>query len=270
VEGLAKKIATGDVPEPLMNKHLVSLDLSAMVAGARFRGEFEERLKAVLEEVQAAQGEIILFIDELHTVVGAGAAQGAIDASNMMKPALARGELQCIGATTLDEYRQHIERDAALERRFAPIFVEEPTVENTIAMLKGLRARYEAHHGVRITDEALVAAARLSDSYVKDRHLPDKAIDLIDEAASRLRIAMHSLPPALKELRMELMRLGKEEEEAGTERNMSAPPRSAASGCRKRWSSPPKRPPGRRSRGWTRWWIPTPSARSWPSGRASR
>ncbi len=219
VEGLAQKIATGDVPEPLMNKHLVSLDLSAMVAGARFRGEFEERLKAVLEEVQAAQGEIILFIDELHTVVGAGAAQGAIDASNMMKPALARGELQCIGATTLDEYRQHIERDAALERRFAPIFVEEPTVENTIAMLKGLRARYEAHHGVRITDEALVAAARLSDRYVKDRHLPDKAIDLIDEAASRLRIAMHSLPPALKELRMELMRLGKEEEEAGTERN---------------------------------------------------
>ena len=219
VEGLAQKIATGDVPEPLMNKHLVSLDLSAMVAGARFRGEFEERLKAVLEEVQAAKGEIILFIDELHTVVGAGAAQGAIDASNMMKPALARGELQCIGATTLDEYRQHIERDAALERRFAPIFVEEPTVENTIAMLKGLRARYEAHHGVRITDEALVAAARLSDRYVKDRHLPDKAIDLIDEAASRLRIAMHSLPPELKELRMELMRLGKEEEEAGAERN---------------------------------------------------
>jgi len=219
VEGLAQKIVAGDVPEPLINKRLVSLDLGAMVAGARFRGEFEERLKAVLEEIKLAEGNIILFIDELHTVVGAGAAQGAIDASNMMKPALARGELQCIGATTLDEYRQHIERDSALERRFAPIYIEEPSVEETIEMLRGLRPRYEEHHQVRITDDALVAAARLSDRYVKDRHLPDKAIDLIDEAASKLRIAAHSLPPELKELRLELMRLAQEEEEAGQQRN---------------------------------------------------
>jgi ATP-dependent Clp protease ATP-binding subunit ClpC len=216
VEGLAQKIVAGDVPEPLMNKRLVSLDLSAMVAGARFRGEFEERLKASLEEIQQAQGEIILFIDELHIVVGAGAAQGAIDASNMMKPALARGELHCIGATTLDEYTQHIERDAALERRFAPIYVEEPSIEETVQMLRGLKDRYEVHHQVHITDDALMAAARLSDRYVKDRFLPDKAIDLIDEAASKLRI---SLPPELKELRMGIMHLTQEEEEAGLARN---------------------------------------------------
>ena len=219
VEGLAQKIVTGDVPEPLMNKRVVSLDLGAMVAGSRFRGDFEERLKGALEEIQRAQGDIILFIDELHTVVGAGAAQGAIDASNMMKPALARGELQCIGATTLDEYRKHIERDSALERRFAPIYVEEPGVEETIEMLRGLKDRYEAHHQVRITDEALIAAARWSDRYVKDRYLPDKAIDLVDESASKLRIAIHSLPSDLKELRLELMRLAQEEESAGNERS---------------------------------------------------
>ncbi len=222
VEGLAQKIATGDVPENLLNRHILSLDLGAMVAGARFRGEFEERLKSVLEEVQKAQGEIILFIDELHTVVGAGAAQGAIDASNMMKPALARGELQCVGATTLDEYTQHIERDSALERRFAPIFVEEPGVQDTIAMLRGLKGRYEQHHKVEITDDALVAAARLSDRYVRDRRLPDKAIDLIDEAASRLRIEMHSLPPDLKAMRVALVDLTQREEEAGQERNYEA------------------------------------------------
>lgn len=222
VEGLAQKIVTGDVPETLLNRHILSLDLGAMVAGARFRGEFEERLKSVLEEVQKAKGEIILFIDELHTVVGAGAAQGAIDASNMMKPALARGELQCVGATTLDEYTQHIERDSALERRFAPIFVEEPSVEDTISMLRGLKGRYEAHHRVEITDDAIVAAARLSDRYVRDRRLPDKAIDLIDEAASRLRIEMHSLPPNLKAMRVALTDLAQKEEDAGQERNYEA------------------------------------------------
>jgi ATP-dependent Clp protease ATP-binding subunit ClpC len=218
VEGLAQKIATNDVPEILSGKRVIALDLGAMIAGSRFRGEFEERLKAAIEEIQRAAGEVILFIDELHTVVGAGAAQGAMDASNMLKPALARGELQCVGATTLDEYHKHIEKDAALERRFAPVYVEEPSVEDTIQMLHGLRDRYEAHHKVRFSDEALVAAARLSSRYVPDRRLPDKAIDLMDEAAAKLRVALYSLPPELKEKKSEIDRLAAEEEQAGLAR----------------------------------------------------
>ena len=219
VEGLAQKIATNDVPEILSGKRVVSLDLGAMIAGSRFRGEFEERLKAAIEEIQRSEGEIILMIDELHTVVGAGAAQGAMDASNMLKPALARGELQCIGATTLDEYHKHIEKDAALERRFAPVFVDEPSIAATIEMLRGLRDRYEAHHKVHFSDQALVAAAKLSERYVTDRSLPDKAIDLIDEAAAKLRIALYSLPPELKTLKGEVDRLMAEEEQAGVERD---------------------------------------------------
>ena len=219
VEGLAIKINNNDVPENLLNKRVVSLDLAAMIAGSRFRGEFEERLKATVEEIQRAQGEIILFIDELHTVVGAGSAQGAMDASNMLKPALARGELQAVGATTLDEYRQYIERDSALERRFAPVFVDEPSVEDTIEMLRGLRGRYEAHHSVKYSDEALVAAAKLSSRYVSDRRLPDKAIDLMDEAAAKLRVALHTLPPDLKELKQEIDQLAIDEEEAHTVRD---------------------------------------------------
>ena len=219
VEGLARKIASNDVPEILAGKKVISLDLGAMIAGSRFRGEFEERLKAAIEEVQRSDGEIILFIDELHTVVGAGAAQGAMDASNMLKPSLARGELQCVGATTLDEYQKYIEKDSALERRFAPVFVDEPSVEDTIEMLHGLRDRYEAHHKVKISDEALTAAARLSSQYVPDRHLPDKAIDLIDEAAAKLRVALFSLPPDLKEMKTDIDRLTAEEEQAGQERD---------------------------------------------------
>ncbi len=218
-EGLAQKIATNDVPEILSGKRVVALDLGAMIAGSRFRGEFEERLKAVMEEVQRAKGDVILMIDELHTVVGAGAAQGAMDASNMLKPALARGELQTIGATTLDEYHKHIEKDAALERRFAPIYVEEPSVEDTIKMLHGLRDRYEAHHKVRFSDEALEAAAHLAERYVTDRHLPDKAIDLMDEAAAKLRVALYSMPPDLKALKTEIDKLAAEEEQAGLERD---------------------------------------------------
>ena len=219
VEGLAQKISNNDIPEILMGKRVVALDLSAMIAGSRFRGEFEERLKAAIEEIQRSEGEIILFIDELHTVVGAGAAQGAMDASNMLKPALARGELNAIGATTLDEYHKHIEKDAALERRFAPVYVEEPNVDDTIEMLQGLRDRYEAHHKVHFSDEALIAAARLSSRYVTDRHLPDKAIDLMDEAAAKLRVALYSLPPELKALKSEIDRLTAEEEQAGLERD---------------------------------------------------
>ncbi|MDD5368346.1 MAG: AAA family ATPase [Anaerolineaceae bacterium] len=219
VEGLAQKIAANDVPEILIGKRVVALDLGAMIAGSRFRGEFEERLKAAIEEIQRSAGEIILFIDELHTVIGAGAAQGAMDASNMLKPALARGELQCVGATTLDEFHKHIEKDAALERRFAPVYVEEPSVDDTISMLRGLRDRYEAHHKVRFSDEALVSAARLSARYVTDRHLPDKAIDLMDEAAAKLRMTLFSLPAELKALKTEIDRLAAEEEQAGVERD---------------------------------------------------
>ena len=218
-EGLAQKIANNDIPEILSGKRVVALDLGSMIAGSRFRGEFEERLKAVMEEVNRAQGEIILMIDELHTVVGAGAAQGAMDASNMLKPALARGELQTIGATTLDEFHKHIEKDAALERRFAPIYVEEPTVDDTIKMLQGLRDRYEAHHKIRYSDEALVSAARLADRYVTDRRLPDKAIDLMDEAAAKLRVALYSMPPDLKAMKTEIEKMHAEEEQAGVERD---------------------------------------------------
>jgi ATP-dependent Clp protease ATP-binding subunit ClpC len=213
-EGLAQKIVAGDVPDFLKKKRMIALDMGALVAGSKFRGEFEERLKAVMDEVRQASGEIILFIDEMHTVVGAGAAEGAIDASNMLKPALARGELQCVGATTLDEYREHIEKDKALERRLQPVFLGEPSIEATIEMLHGLRPRYEAHHKIKIDDSALVAAARLSQRYISDRFLPDKAIDLIDEAASKLRIDMESKPPDIKELDAKIKHLQDEEESA--------------------------------------------------------
>ncbi|MEO6578556.1 MAG: Clp protease N-terminal domain-containing protein, partial [Candidatus Limnocylindria bacterium] len=199
-EGLAQRIVRGDIPDGLRDRRVVALDLGALIAGAKYRGEFEERLKAVLKEVTDSDGTIILFIDELHTVVGAGASEGAMDASNLLKPMLARGELHAIGATTLDEYRKHIEKDAALERRFQPIIVDQPGVEDTISILRGLRERYEVHHGVRITDSALVAAAVLSDRYITERFLPDKAIDLVDESASRLRMEMDSMPAELDEI----------------------------------------------------------------------
>jgi len=213
-EGLAQKIVADDVPDSLKGRKVVALDMGALVAGSKFRGEFEERLKAVIDEVRQAQGEIILFIDEIHTVVGAGAAEGAIDASNMLKPALAHGELQCVGATTLDEYRKFIEKDKALERRLQPVFIGEPSVEATIEMLKGLRPRYEAHHKIKISDAALEAAARLSQRYISDRYLPDKAIDLIDEAASKLRIDTESAPPEVKSLEQRVKHLINEEEAA--------------------------------------------------------
>src|SRR5205814_596974 len=207
VEGLARRVVDGDVPEGLKDKRIVALDMGALVAGTKFRGEFEERLKAVLKEVTASEGQIIVFIDELHTIVGAGAAEGAMDAGNMLKPALARGELHCIGATTLDEYRKHIEKDAALERRFQPVMVGEPSVQDTISILRGLKERYEVHHGVHIQDPALVAAATLSHRYISDRFLPDKAIDLVDEACSRLRIEIDSMPTPIDDVRRKLVQL---------------------------------------------------------------
>ncbi len=225
VEGLAQRIVSGDVPETLRDRKVVSLDLGSLLAGAKYRGEFEDRLKAVLKEISDAAGTVILFIDELHTIVGAGAAEGAVDAANLLKPMLARGELRAVGATTLDEYRKHIEKDAALERRFQPVLVDEPSVEDTIAILRGLRERYENHHGVRIQDSALIAAAELSDRYIADRFLPDKAIDLVDEAASRLRIEIDSLPTEIDEvdrrvmqLEIELTSLAKETDDASAQR----------------------------------------------------
>ncbi|MCC7133712.1 MAG: AAA family ATPase, partial [Gemmatimonadales bacterium] len=225
VEGLAQRIISGDVPESLKAKEIIALDIGQLLAGAKYRGEFEERLKSVVKELTEAEGRYIVFIDELHTIVGAGAAEGAVDASNMLKPALARGELHVVGATTLDEYRKHVEKDAALERRFQPVLVGAPSVEDTIAILRGLKEKYEVHHGVRITDNALVAAATLSDRYIGDRFLPDKAIDLVDEAASRLRIEIDSMPQEIDEVERKILQLEiqrqallKEKDKAGVER----------------------------------------------------
>ncbi|MGI9105066.1 MAG: ATP-dependent chaperone ClpB [Pyrinomonadaceae bacterium] len=249
VEGLAQRIISGDVPETLRNKRLVGLDLGSMLAGAKYRGEFEDRLKSVLKEIENAKGQIVLFIDELHTLVGAGAAEGAIDASNMLKPALARGELRCVGATTLNEYKKHIEKDAALERRFQQVYVGEPTVEDTIAILRGLKERYEKHHNVDIKDSAIVAAATLSNRYITDRFLPDKAIDLIDEAASRLRIEIDSLPIEIDQLEREIMqleieRLALQREEDDRSKNRlreieqrAADLREKSSGMKAKWQS---------------------------------
>ena len=244
-EGLAHRIVAGDVPETLLNKRVLTLDIGILVAGTKYRGEFEERLKKIIEELRNTN-DAVLFIDELHTLVGAGAAEGAIDAANILKPPLARGELQCIGATTLDEYRKYIERDAALERRFQPVMVEEPTLEQTIEILLGVRERYEQHHKVTITDEAVKAAADLSIRYITDRHLPDKAIDLIDEAASRVRLRHSSAPPALREAQKELDRLTKEKdasinaqeyEDAANLREAEATARERVETLRNEWQS---------------------------------
>ncbi len=247
VEGLAQRIISGDIPETLKNKRVLSLDLGSLLAGAKYRGEFEDRLKAVLKEIDEASGTVVLFIDELHTIVGAGGAQGAVDASNMLKPALARGELRCIGATTLDEYRKYIEKDAALERRFQPVYVGEPSVEETIAILRGLKERYELHHKVRINDPAIIAAATLSHRYITDRFLPDKAIDLIDEASSRLRMEIDSVPTEIDEIerkviqsQIEMEALKKEKDPASKERRKKIQDELAAlkaevSEKRKRW-----------------------------------
>jgi ATP-dependent Clp protease ATP-binding subunit ClpB len=227
-EGLAQRIINGDVPEGLKKKRLVQLDMGALIAGAKFRGEFEERLKAVLKEITESNGEILLFVDEMHTVVGAGKAEGSMDAGNMLKPMLARGELHMIGATTLDEYRKYIEKDPALERRFQPVLVEEPSVEDTISILRGLKERYEVHHGVRITDPAVIAAATLSNRYIVDRHLPDKAIDLIDEAAARLRTEIDSKPQALDEVDRAIMQLEIEREALKKEKDKASKERLPA------------------------------------------